>query len=237
MAKDENPATLIFRCPRELEGHLPPPVPAASGVADWLKTMPQQAFSALSAAEDDTVKRCPPFVDAMTAGFLIPLLCDVTVKKGEFTWDFDLPACESVTFARSPIGVHDAGQVSGTPMAEADRFLIKFLNLWTIEAPQGYAVLYTHPHNRFDLPFTTLSGLVDSDRFHDVWINFPAHWRDPDFEGVLPRGTPIAQCIPVKRDAWAMQTGMFSEDGAKRTDELQRAIARERGVYRRQFRV
>ena len=73
---------------------------------------------------------------------------------------------------RSPIGYHDSGQVTGTPLFEADRFLIKFHNLWTIEAPEGYSVLFTHPVNRFDLPFTTLTGMVDCDRYHDNWIIF-----------------------------------------------------------------
>ena len=81
MASSDQPMTLTFRCPKELEGLLPAPMPAASGLPDWLKTMPQQAFSAVVAAEDDTVKRCPPFVDAMTSGFLIPLICDVSVER------------------------------------------------------------------------------------------------------------------------------------------------------------
>ena len=43
----DNPMTLTFRCPAELEGVLPPPVPAASGLPDWLKAMPSQAFNAI----------------------------------------------------------------------------------------------------------------------------------------------------------------------------------------------
>src|SRR5215475_8103617 len=84
-----------------------------------------------------------------------------------------------LAFPRSPIHFHGPHQVSGTPLFEADRFLIKFHNLWTIEAPEGYAVLLTHPLNRVDLPFTTLTGIVDCDRYHDNWIHFPARWNDP----------------------------------------------------------
>jgi len=68
-----------------------------------------------------------------------------------------------------------------------------FTILWTIEAPEGYALLFTHPVNRFGLPFTTLTGLVDCDRYYDTWIHFPARWNDVNFSGVLPKGTPIAQ--------------------------------------------
>ena len=70
--------SLTFRCPQELKGLLPEPVLASQGLPGWVRSMPAQAYSALVGGEDDTVKRCPPFIDAMTCGFLIPLVCDVT---------------------------------------------------------------------------------------------------------------------------------------------------------------
>jgi hypothetical protein len=237
MPEQDNPLTLTFRCPAELEGLIPPPVPAAQGLPDWLRSMPAEAFNGVGQQQTPTVKRCPPFVDAMTSGFLIPLICDVKVENGEFTWDNDLPPGGEVTFVRSPIGFHDSGQVAGTPLFEPDRFLIKFHNLWTIEAPDGYALYFTHPANRFDLPFTTLTGLVDCDRYHDNWIHFPAHWHDASFSGVLPRGTPIAQCLAVKREKWALRTASFTSEETQRAHDLTTAISREQGIYRRQFRT
>ena len=233
----ERPLELLFRCPKELEGLIPAPIPAAQGLPDWLKAMPGHMFSALAGLEDDTMKRCPPIVDAMTRGFLIPLICDVTVEDGQFTWDHDLPQGEAVDFARSPMGVHDPGQLSGSPLFEADRFVIKFHNLWTIQAPPGYSLLFTHPVNRFDLPFFTLTGLVDCDLFHDTWINFPAYWRDPAFNGVLPRGTPVAQCFLIKREAWTAETAALTEEDAAETRKLFGDIRREKGVYRRLYRA
>lgn len=231
------PVTLTFRCPAELEGLIPRPIPAASGVPGWLKTMPAQAFNALNGREENTVKRCPPFVDAMTSGFLIPLVCDLRFENGEVTWDNDLPPGGAVNFTRSPIGFHDSSQVEGTPLFAADRSLIKFNNLWTIEAPEGYAVLFSHPFNRFDLPFTTLTGIVDCDRYHDNWIHFPAHWHDINFSGVLPRGTPIAQCLPIKREASVARTASFTAEEAQRVYDLTTTINREPGLYRRKFRA
>jgi hypothetical protein len=139
MSPPDASQTLTFRCPKELEGLLPPPIPAAQGLPDWLRTMPQEVSSAIMGGSNDTVKRCPPFVDAMTSGFLIPLICDIKVENGEFSWDNDLPPCSTVNFPRSPIGLHDSTQLTGTPLFESDRFVIKFHNLWTIEAPEGYS--------------------------------------------------------------------------------------------------
>jgi hypothetical protein len=171
----------------------------------------------------------------MTSGFLIPLVCDVVVEDGEFTWDNELPPGGG--FPRSPIAFHDPGQVTGTPLFDADRFLIKFNNVWTIEAPEGYALLFTHPVNRFDLPFTTLTGLVDCDRYRDAWIHFPARWHDQNFRGVLPKGTPVAQCFPIKRENWAARTASLTAQETQRSQALLGEMARESGVYRRRFRA
>jgi hypothetical protein len=234
---DNNKLTLKFRCPAELEGRLPPPVPANQGVPDWLKAMPAKAYSTINLRDEETVKRCPPFVDAITCGFLLPLMCDLRIDNGEITWDNEIPPGGELDFPRSPIGFHDPGQVSGSPLFDAERFLMKFHNLWSIEAPEGYAVFFTHPVNRFDLPFTTLSGLVDCDRYTDSWIHFPAHWHDRNFSGVLPKGTPIAQCIPVKRESWIAQTSSFTAEEARRVHEFRNAIRREPDLYRKKIRV
>jgi hypothetical protein len=234
---DDDTMTLIFRCPPELLGMLSPPVPAVQGLPDWFKAMPQRAFNATTQGDGQTIKRCPPFIDAMTYGFLIPLPCDVKVADGEFSWDFDIPENAVDNFVRSPIGFHDPSQVAGTPFAEPDHFAIKFNNFWSIEAPPGYSVLFTHPVNRPDLPFTTLTGLVDCDLYHDSRVNFPAHWHDMNFNGVLPKGTPVAQCIPVKRESWEARMEALSAEDVARLHDVAGAINREEGVYRRQFRA
>ena len=68
-------------------------------------------------------------------------------------------------------------------------------------------------------------------------MNFPARWRDPDFNGVLPKGTPVAQCLPVKREIWAGKFEAISAEAAERLNAVRSAMARQTGVYRRQFRV
>ncbi|MGY3531974.1 hypothetical protein ACVISU_004742 [Bradyrhizobium sp. USDA 4452] len=217
MSNNNEAIAIKFRCPAELEGKIPPPVPASLGLPGWLKSMPTQAFNAMSNREEDTVKRCPPFVDAMTSGFLMPLICDLKIENGEITWDNDLPSGGVLEFPRSPIGFHDESQVIGSPLFEHDRFLIKFINLWTIEAPAGYSLFFTHPVNRFDLPFTTLTGMVDCDLFHDSWIHFPARWHDTQFQRRPAQGH--AGC--------AMFSGEARELGcADRSDDAGRNVAR-----------
>src|SRR5712692_1581569 len=107
--------TVTFRCPPELELILPKPIPAVLGLPDWFKAIPHNAFNSTLGEQTQTVKRCPPFIDAMTYGFLIPLAVDLKVENGEFSWNFELPGTPTTDYSRSPIDFHDPSQVAGTP--------------------------------------------------------------------------------------------------------------------------
>ncbi len=229
--------SVTFRCPPELAGVLPRPIPAALGLPDWFKALPPKAFSPHLKGEYLTIKKCPPVIDAMTYGFLMPLATDLTVENGEFSWQTGWPAGEFSNITRSPIGFHDGSQVAGTPFFDEDQFIIKFNNFWTIQLPPGYSVLVSHPINRDDLPFRALSGLVDCDRYHDAFVQFPARWVDPNFSGVLPKGTPVVQCVPVKRETWALQFENLSDADKKNVYDTGLNVSSSIGLYRQQFRA
>lgn len=227
-------STLSMRCHPALEPILPKPVPAARALPDWLRAMPSSVESeTLGGLEIRTLKQCPPIIDALSTGVLIPLAADLTVADGELSWDWDPPILPDQLFTRAPIGVHAPEQASGAPLPIADRFVLKFINFWTIETAPGWSVLFTHPLNREDLPFRTLSGVVQCDRFADGFVHFPALWTDPDFTGVLPAGTPVAQAIAFPRDAGGLDLGTFDADQARRVRETQTALQDSPGHYRR----
>ena len=226
-----------FRCPPELKAVLPKPIPAKRGLPDWLKEMSMNAYSADLGMEVRTVKQCPPFVDAMGFGFLMPLATDIHVDKGRFDWGWDVGPSTVGRYTRSPISFHMNTQAIGSPLFDEDRFIVKFSNFWTVELEPGYSLLVTHPFNRVDLPFLTLTGLVDADSYKDNTIQFIAAWLDADFKGVLPKGLPVAQCIPVPRQRMAMQFGELTGEAADRFIETKEAIDREPGTYRRRYRA
>src|SRR5262249_45829891 len=117
--------TITFRCPPELEAILPRPVPALLGLPDWFKTMPHKAFSPVLQTEQLTVKKCPPFIDAMTYGYLMPLVADLRIEDGMFSWDREVPEGALTSYSRSPIDFHDNNQVAGTPFFQDDQFVMK----------------------------------------------------------------------------------------------------------------
>lgn len=223
-----------FRCDPNLLASLSPPVPARDALPDWLRSMPGMAASDMhDGAPIRTVKQCPPFVDAMMQGFVMTLPCDVQVRDGVLSWNWDVPALATGTHPRAPMSFHAAAQVEGTPFVRGEQLVVKFNSFWTIRLDPGWSLLVSHPVNRDDLPFRLLSGLVDADRFHEVGILFPAIWLDPGFEGVLPRGMPVAQCIPVQRDAMTLDIGAFDADEQARYEATARILTEETGHYRR----
>ena len=228
---------VVFRCDPALRETLPRPSPALQALPDWLRDMPGAAFSDLHGREVRTVKQCPPFVDAMRHGFVMRLPCDVSVAEGRFSWNWNLPPLAGETQPRSPLSFHAPAQVEGSPFAEGQgRALIKFNSFWTIELEPGYSLFATHPVNRPDLPFRTLTGMVDSDRFHAVGVLFPAIWTDTNFAGVLPAGTPVAQCFPVSREPLTLSFEDRTPEQIDAYDDVANALHATPGVYRRDYR-
>lgn len=225
---------IVARCHPALRPILPEPTLAARALPSWVKTMPSRAASpSLGGIEVRTLKHCPPLLDALTEGLLIPLAADVTVRGGALEWDWSPPPIPDQLTTRAPVGLHAPEQATGVPLPLADRFVVKFMNFWTIETPPGWSVLFTHPLNREDLPFRTLSGVVECDRFADGLVHFPALWTEPDFEGVLAAGTPVAQAIPIQREEVELVLEEFDPDHAARTRAMQAALQNEPGHYRK----
>jgi len=229
---------IVFRCDPALKGLLPEPIPARAALPDWLRSMSPRMPSAVHGRSIRTVKQCPPFVDAMSYGFVMRLPCDVRVDHGQFAWDWPLPALEVDGLPHSPLSFHVPEQLAGSPLADATgrQSAIKFNSFWTIELEDGWSLMAVHPINRADLPFRLVTGLVDADRFNAVGINFPALWTEPDFVGLLPRGTPIAQCYPVARAPLTLACDVMSSDAMAAYDALAADIMAGPGVYRKRFR-
>lgn len=185
--------------------NLDEPKPASEFIPNWYKNTKSYVADKKAPGPDGTspatIKRCMPVFDAMTAGYIIVSPADVYVSivdgRQHFTWaSFDL------------IGFHPIEQAPLHPQVNEHAYP-KWINYWGIKTPKGYSTLFVQPFHR-ESPFTILPGIVDTDTYC-VPVNFPMVINDPKFEGMIPAGTPIAQVIPFKRDAWKIETGKDEE--------------------------
>lgn len=186
-----------FLCFKEDLGIIPEPIPAKKFIPDWFKALPPKVDNK-DKLNAGTVKRCLPFLDAMSVGWLIPLVADV-----EFVTNADASGLTyKCLFDRELIESHGFGQVTTdkAPNPNMPKPPMKFLNWWAIRVPKGYSVLFVPPLNRQDPRFTCMSGFVDCDGYFE-FINFPFFFNQPNYTGIIEAGTPMVQAIPIKRDA------------------------------------
>ena len=167
-----------------------PPKSAKAFIPEWFKSISPIIEGQMS------IKRCVPVLDAFTAGYII--VTDVDFMFDEQSGRF----LENASYME-PISHHLDFQ---TEEMVIDKNLnphpFKWNNQWHLKAPKGYSLLITHPLNRTDLPFHSLTGIVDADT-HPVIINFPFFMKK-GFSGLIPAGTPIVQIIPIKREPWKL---------------------------------
>jgi hypothetical protein len=222
---------LEFVCHPEDFGVIPAPYPARKAIPDWFRMIPPVLRPGL---EQSTVKRCPPFLDALVTGWIIPLAADVEITSNE-----DASFIEySWKFHRTMIENHSKDQVTTDkcPAPHHSQPPMKWLNYWAVKCPPGYSLLFTPPLNRPDPRFEAFSGIVDADGYFE-FINFPFIWKQPNFHGIVEAGTPIAQVVPIKRSTM-IKTATVRSMSAEDESEIEKTRARRRShlsLYRDQI--
>jgi hypothetical protein len=188
------------------------PSTSTSKIPSWFKKMPkfvggEKKLRILDdGAVNSTVKWCNPFLDSLMTGYVINLEQDliVSIENGVQVIRWRTGGTEVVSY-------HNPDQIpiELVPVGYNPE-VFKFGNKWGVKTPNGYSTLFCHPLNRTDLPFITLSGVVDTDSYnHMVNLPFLIHAK---FEGIIEAGTPIAQVIPIKRDPWSKDFASYNEE-------------------------
>jgi hypothetical protein len=194
------------------------PITAKLNIPEWYKNLEHTVLN-------KTVKGCMPFLDSLTAGYILKIPQDFYIKhnvdneneKGEKFKDsfqtYGLCDQQIKLNARginlnSGLDTHARKQLEGSPLIEKNKNLpfYKILNPWKIKTPKGYSSLFLPLLNNNDDRFSIIPGIVDTDTFPQE-INFPIVINGdkyPVLETIIKKGTPYVQVIPFKRDSWKM---------------------------------
>lgn len=197
----------------ELSAH--PPKPAKLYIPEYYKKI--KPTDGLWITHEDMennslggVKKCMPFLDSFTSGYIQETWTEIYIKKEENNHvSYSFPSQPMILAMRRP-------------SFEIPNIYYPYEFAWQIhwmpKLPKGWSAMFTSPLNRFDLPFRSFTGIVDSDGFYGMSINgkggnYP-FYVNKDFEGVIPVGTPMYQIIPFKREDWKSVISKYDEEGA-----------------------
>ncbi len=232
--KSTEEAVIAFTCEIGDIDVIAKPFPAKQAIPEWFRNIPAIDPEALSATNNGlTVKRCMPFLDALTLGWIMPLAATVRLEISDggaqidCGWDFD----------KVMISPHNVEQVKGHPRLPMPP--MKFHNHWTITTPPGWSCLFIPPMNRPNPLFEIASGVVDTDTYRSP-IHFPFFATAPEGVHVIEKGTPIAQVIPFRRDACgpALAADVREETLAEEEtrERIRRLTMASEGWYRKEAR-
>jgi hypothetical protein len=188
------------------------PKPSKTFLPEWYKKIPPFSngdkkikFPIGAGMPNSTLKKCVPFLDAMSSGYMAYLEEDIYVEQIDgqpfIRWRSN---DEIITW-------HTPDQFPGFPIPTTYHTMVaKWTNLWVITLPKNYSILYSHPLNRLDLPFFTLSGLVNADKWQNA-VQFPFILK-LGFEGIIEAGTPICQLNIIKNESWKTKVLKYSAE-------------------------
>ena len=205
--------------------------PAKAFIPQWYKDA-ENTFIGGHGRKELGLKACMPYLDSLTSGYMLTTPVDIYINEEASELDYLFHNNESKLSIRWNGPNEFAGLIKERPKASGATMArpaghypnhMIFEGFWSFKTPRGYSTLMTQPLNRFDLPFTIASGIIDSDKFNAPG-NIPFFVKK-GFVGVVPAGTPIAQLIPIKRDAWQI---MENDPGLAEKDIIQGSSVRNK---------
>lgn len=179
------------------------PVPIGKTIPEWYRQAPRYykdpAGNSYKDAEGNNIhswKSCPVLYDGLETGYAFKTPCDLIFTRDEL----GIPHVK-ITDERFTNFVQERTPMPGFQVPWGyDQFHFAWYGEWAVRLPAGYSALYIQPMNRYELPFQTTSGIIDSDNVN-LFGTVP-FFLAKDFQGTLPKGTPFLQIIPFKRENW-----------------------------------
>jgi hypothetical protein len=187
------------------DGVLEKPKPASEHIPQWYKDAKSyldpsgKKAPSIDGSPASTIKRCMPVWDMMTAGYIMETPYDIYIRQTPegpyFQWNRE----DAIVF-------QSVDQFQNHPYSRDINYAVRINIPWSITTPKGWSIMVMEPQHHELSPITCASGIVDTDT-SSIPFNMFLKLRDPNFEGMIPAGTPFLQIIPFKRENWISSLG------------------------------
>jgi hypothetical protein len=166
------------------------PIPAVTALPSWYKEAKKYQENKTS-----TFKNCVPFFESMSTGYVFLTPCDIGFYEQRGEPEVQIPD-EYKGFVTKRSAIKEFETPKGYHSTH-----FAWLPQWGVRTPEGYNALYVTPFNSYSLPFINTNGIINNDK---VWQpGAVPFFLAKKFTGVLPKGTPYLQVIPIKRENWS----------------------------------
>ena len=183
------------------------PVLASSISPDWWKKA--KAGELVNGTVQQTIRACPAMDDWLKSGWILLANRDIHVINGiggddrgsDTLATFDPHGGGYNSNSHPTTQTLDAFEYLGGGKPIKDAF--KMRNPWNIKTPPGYSCFYLDPFLFQNNHFATWQGIIDTDDFNVGMDNAQIiFYPKVDYSFVIPKGTPLCQIIPYKREKW-----------------------------------
>jgi hypothetical protein len=209
------------------------PKPASQFIPSWWKQMESSINTesgVVNGTYNSTVKKCMPTFDIFSSGYIVSLPCDIVVsidKFGDHHVKWFITSEIIHTWNNDQVSTFEIDQEYDT------KPVFKNMHGWTIKTPPGWSSYITHPVAYPNLPFRSISGIVDTDLL-SYEINTPFTFKK-NWTGILEKGTPMFQIIPFERSSWKAEYSFRTEqEHSYQRDILYSKIKNAYGKYFRE---
>lgn len=190
----------------EVLGKITMPEPSLKKIPKWYKNSFKYyesnkiSFCKKNEKPEFTVKSCIPVFDTLSMGYIQSTWTDIYIEQNENEILYRYASGPEIVSIRNQV----VRQKLPAPIGCTD-IMFDWKRYWIPKTPRGYSCMYIHPMYHNDLPFVTMPGIIDSDVWNGPGLNSPNFFIKKGFNGIIPKGTPMYQIIPFKRESWTSE--------------------------------
>jgi hypothetical protein len=163
----------------------------ASKLPDWWANLPK---------EKGSIRRCQGTYDFVSAGIIIPLWTDITIRPDPSGRMLEYRSIGLSDWNEYKIQHFSADSTRGCPMenqrAMPDAQYPKFVSPWRFRTRKGVSMMVLPLFHQEDPNYRIIPGIVHTDYYSQIHIVINVL---TDKEFTIPAGTPMQQMIPFKR--------------------------------------
>lgn len=193
------------------------PRSSSAYIPEWWRQIPQTIDRFKFIGNDSvtksspTARQCPSFAHWFSQGYVLPTWCDIKFKHDPktdiYTWNAGRDGSPYT------IDIHENDQLLNhadlTYFGRKPTLIFKLISPWYAITPKGWSI-YQFPmiyHNTQD--WLVLPGIIDTDVSHE--LNQQILYFGDGKEVFIPKGTPLVQYVPFKREKLKLKTSRKTE--------------------------